>query len=423
MNKVIVWFRQDLRLHDNEALCEAAQVSSHIVPVYVFDERVLNGKTRFGFEKTGKFRRQFISESVSNLRDNLRSMGSDLIVRTGRPEVELFDLARTLKTSWIFCNRERTPQEVEVQDKLEQRLWSIGQEIRYSRGKMLYYTSDWPNPVTHTPDQFASFLKETERLVAIREPLDIPSIGGTIGLPPDAGEIPERDRRSSSRFRGGESEGLVLLERLRNSLESGESDSNSLMSETHLSPWLSQGCLSPKMVYSSLKTLLAAGNPIAGDMYRGLLMRDYLRLMTKKYYKSVFERSGVSGIDEGLTEDTDESFWSWARGATREPIIDAAMRQLNTTGYLPHKLRYLAARYLIEELGISWRLGASFFESLLVDYDPCSNWVNWCNIAGVGPDVREERAVNYELQAKRLDPTGEYINRWLSVDRAIAGNS
>ena len=103
---------------------------------------------------------------------------------------DLYELARKVKSSWIFCNRERTQEEVEVQDNLERNLWSIGQEIRYSRGKMLYYTADLPFPVTHTPDTFTQFRKEVERFVTIRRPLPIPESFNSLSVRIEAGEIP-----------------------------------------------------------------------------------------------------------------------------------------------------------------------------------------------------------------------------------------
>lgn len=117
--RAIVWFRQDLRLHDNEAVSTALRMADEVIPVYVFDERVFLGKTRFGFPKTGKFRAQFILESAENLRRNLQQLGSDLLIRTGKPECLVSELANELKASWVLCNRERTQEEVFVQDALE----------------------------------------------------------------------------------------------------------------------------------------------------------------------------------------------------------------------------------------------------------------------------------------------------------------
>ncbi len=114
--RAIVWFRNDLRLHDNEAIQEALRSADESVFVYVFDERIFKGQTSFGFSKTGKFRTKFILESVADLRQNLQKRGADLIVRVGKPEDILFDLARLSRSSWVFCNRERTAEEVHVQE-------------------------------------------------------------------------------------------------------------------------------------------------------------------------------------------------------------------------------------------------------------------------------------------------------------------
>ena len=118
--RAIIWFRNDLRLHDNEALQDALRNVDEIIPVYVFDERVFRGKTSFGFPKTGKFRLKFILESVADLRKNLRERGSELYIRIGKPEDIITDIALNIKSSWVFCNRERTSNELRVQDKLEQ---------------------------------------------------------------------------------------------------------------------------------------------------------------------------------------------------------------------------------------------------------------------------------------------------------------
>ena len=219
--RAIVWFRQDLRLHDNEALIDALAHADEIIPVYIFDERTFKGKTRFGFPKTGKYRAKFIIESVQDLRKNLQAAGSDLITRVGKPEQLLFELAQKLSCSWIYCNRERTQEEVEVQDALERNLWSIGLEIRFSRGKMLYHTADLPFPVTHTPDVFTHFRKEVERYVQIRQPLEAPTQLPVLSTGVERGDIPclkdfnhpefEADSRSVLHFKGGESAGLERL--------------------------------------------------------------------------------------------------------------------------------------------------------------------------------------------------------------------
>ncbi len=430
--RVIVWFRQDLRLHDNEAFTHALQSGEEVVPVYVFDERMFKGKTRFGFPKTGNFRAQFIIDSVKDLRESLRRLGSDLYVRIGKPEEEIYEIARQGKTSWVFCNRERTQEEVQVQDALERNLWSVGQEIIYSRGKMLYYTQDLPFPVTHTPNGFTHFRKEVERFVPIREPL--PTIDQTfkpLGMDLEAGDIPslsdfgledfEYDKRTVLPFKGGETEALRRLhyylwetdlikeyKKTRDGLIGGDYSSK-------FSPWLAQGCLSPKMIYSELKRYEAerGENKSTYWLFFELLWRDFFRLMGKKHGNRIFLKGGLNDdIDERWKNDK-RLLQLWVEGRTGVPFIDANMRELALTGFMSNRGRQNVASFLAKDLHVNWQMGADYFESTLIDYDPCSNWCNWNYVAGVGADSREDRYFNILTQAQRYDPQGEYVKRWL----------
>lgn len=427
----ILWFRQDLRLHDNEALTDALKHVQNIIPVYVFDERVFKGKTRFGFPKTGKFRARFIIESVKDLRKSLRRIGSDLIIRVGLPEDIIFELARTTKSSWVFCNRERTHEEVQVQDALENNLWSIGQELRFSRGKMLYYTADLPFPVTHTPDTFTQFRKEVERYIPVREPLSTPHSLSPIKIKIDPGEIPsltdfgyqdfEVDQRTALHFKGGETTGLERLKyylwdskliktykRSRDGLIGGDYS-------TKFSPWLAQGCLSPKTIYSELQRFEAeyGSNKSTYWLFFELLWRDFFRFMAKKHGNKIFLKGGTMDKADPSWSNDFEALQLWIEGKTGVPFIDANMREISQTGFMSNRGRQNVASFLVKDLKVNWQMGAEYFESVLIDYDPCSNWGNWNYIAGVGSDPREIRYFNIISQAKRYDPSGEYVKLWL----------
>ncbi len=421
MRKVIVWFRQDLRIHDNEALSEALAVADQVIPVYVFDPRFFRATTEFGFPKITPARARFIIESVNDLRLTIRELGSELVVRVGHAEDELFELARSVKSNWIFCNRERTAEEAAIQDELEQRLWTVGQEMRYSRGKMLYYTADLPFPVTHTPDSFTTFRKETERFIDIREPLPTPArIPGYTadivpGRIPDLADLGVEDSQFGCKPStiGGEREAIVQVDRLIERLCTDDSPLDDLSEGPFASPWLAQGCLSPKYLYHRLISQVGKQDERLSDMITGLYYRDYLRLMVKKHGHLIFEPGGITGEDVVEKGADLDRLRIWTNAVTGIPIIDASIRQLTITGYLPGRLRSITALFLIRELEVPWRYGASFFESNLVDYDPCSNWTNWCNVAGYGPDTREVKATNYILQARKFDPDGSYVKRWL----------
>jgi deoxyribodipyrimidine photo-lyase len=429
--RVILWFRQDLRLHDNEALLEAIKNSDEVIPIYVFDERVFQSKTSFGFPKTGKFRAKFILESVADLRQSLRQVGSELYVRVGKPEDILFKLAKEARTTYLYCNRERTAEEVSVQDNLEKKLWSIGQEVRYTRGKMLYYTADLPFPVTHTPDIFTQFRKETERITQIRQPLSAPTSIPPPTLRLEAGDIPtlqsfgyqpfEADERSMSSFKGGETEGLKRLHHYfwaTNAVKSYEETRNGLIGANYsskFSPWLSQGCLSPKTIYWELKKYEAerGENKSTYWLFFELLWRDFFRLMGKKFENKIFQKGGTLGKPDKRWTDDERVAQLWTEGKTGVPFIDANMRELAATGFMSNRGRQNVASFLIKDLHVNWVMGAEWFESMLLDYDPCSNYGNWNYIAGVGNDPRENRYFNILNQALKYDSKGEYVKLWL----------
>lgn len=428
--RAIVWFRQDLRIHDNEALATALRLAEEVIPIYVFDERVFRGRTRHGFPKAGKFRTRFILESVADLRQSLRYLGSDLIIQVGQPETIVAELARQIKAAWVLCNRERTKEEVEVQDALEQKLWAVGVELLYTRGKMLYHTQDFPMPVQHTPDVFTQFRKENEHITPVRPPL--PSPAALPPLPPglDLGELPslsdfghadfEPDPRAVLPFRGGETEGLRRLHYYfweKDLLKTYKETRNGLLGgdySSKFSTWLAQGCLSPKMIYHELRRYERerTSNESTHWLFFELLWRDYFRLQGKKYGNRIFLKGGPRQKAQGGLKDNWEFFNAWASGQTGVPFIDANMRELDATGWMSNRGRQNVASFLVKDLKVNWQMGAEYFESLLIDYDPMSNWGNWNYVAGVGSDPREDRYFNTLTQGRQYDPHGDYIRLW-----------
>lgn len=430
--RIVLWFRQDLRLHDNEALTSALQRGEEVVPVYVFDERLMFGETGFGLRKMAAHRARFLIESVTDLRQSLRLMGIDLIVRIGKPEEEIFAIARQIHSSCIFANMERADEEVQVQDALERNLWSIGQEIHFFRGKMLYYTQDLPFPISQTPDNFGTFRKEVERVVPVREPLPMPEHLPAWTFSIDTGDIPsldvfhpcmpeKPDTRAAFVFEGGESKALQRMQHYvwgNQTLGHYEEKRNDLLSadsSSKLSPWLALGCLSPKLLYKEIKAFEQKYNERKSThaLFLELLRRDFYRLMGKKYSSKVFQRGGVLGNETKQLSDDKGKFLDWVFSKTGLPFIDANMTELRSTGYISHRGRQNVASYLVNEMGVNWQLGAEYFESILIDYDVFSNWVNWLHIGGVGCDSRDEHHFHVVSQAKRYDPKGEYVKRWL----------
>jgi deoxyribodipyrimidine photo-lyase len=429
-HRAIVWFRQDLRVHDNEALASSLRMAEEVIPVFVFDERTFRGETRFGFPKTGVWRARFILESVEDLRQSIRKLGSDLVVRVGKPEEILAEMVQEHKCSWVFCNRERTQEEVAVQDALEQRLWGLGVELIYTRGKMLYHTQDLPMPVQHTPDIFTHFRKETEGVTQVRQPLPVPKAlpvlppaiaAGPMPTLQDFGHAePVQDSRAVLPFKGGETEALRRLKHYfweTDAIKTYKDTRNGLVGPDYsskFSPWLAQGCISPKLVYHELKRYERerVSNDSTYWLFFELLWRDFFRLIGKKYGNRIFLKGGTQNKPMRHLKNSFEGFECWAQGRTGVPFIDANMRELNATGWMSNRGRQNVACFLVKDLKVNWQMGAEYFESMLLDYDPCSNWGNWNYVAGVGSDPREDRYFNILTQARNYDPQGTFVKRW-----------
>ncbi len=429
MKRVIVWFRNDLRLHDNEALTEALKQGDEIIPIYVFDTRLFKGKTPYGFRKIERFRAKFIIESVSDLRQRLKKLNSTLYVRIGKPEEIIPQIAEFYNTTAVYCNKERTDEEVKVQNALEKKLWSIKQEIRFYRGKMLYHTADLPFPVPSFPDTFSTFRKEVEKSVNVRNPLAEPSeLMRNVSFDLEEGEIPSLEDfdlkdfkiEKGIGFRGGESAGLQQLKYYL-----WESDGIATYKETRngmlgrdysskFSPYLAQGCLSPKQIYIEIKKYESQRlkNRSTYHLVFELLWRDFFRFIAKKYGNRIFQENGIKKPKNHVWTNNTALFNIWKEGRTGIPFIDANMRELSKTGFMSNRGRQNVASFLVHDLKVNWLLGAEYFESMLIDYDPCSNYGNWNYVAGVGTDPRPSRKFNVRLQAQKYDSQGNYVKYW-----------
>lgn len=412
--KIVLWFRNDLRLHDNEALTEAVQTGAEIYPVFVFDERWFQSSSPYGFKRVGDLRRRFILECIHELKKGLKALGLSLIIREGKSEEQVFDIARKVQSKCVLCNRERTREEVLIQEALECKLWSIGQELRYFRGKMLLHTADLPFPVTHVPDNFTNFKKEVEQFVSIRTPFQVPDAGEVVApsMCLESLEISELEDGAIHNIRGGEIEALNRLHLLAvNDLQESV-DQNFF--EPHLSPYIAQGALSAKMVYHFLKEKYdrKLRDFFKLKIIQDLFLRDYFRLMGKKHGDLIFQKTGIIPNEEVDFSCSEEKINQLRTASTDDEFSNAILRQLQSRGFIPHFAREYLGRFIIKNMKLDWRIGAELFEEYLLDYDPCSNWVNWQFLAGQGPEGRRDQNAQLDYLRKKYDPHNDYFNRW-----------
>ena len=429
MKTSIVWFKTDLRLHDNETLIQAIEHSDEIIPVYCFDDAHFK-TTKFGFKKTGNFRTQFLLETLTDLDKSLRELGSGLIILRGNPSNELFKLAQKYKVQKVYCKKEVAFEEKNTQELVEKELWKINCTLETYSTSTLYHAQDLPFTLKDIPDVFTSFRKRIEKEATIREvffkpnaiksplieELNLPRIE-QLGLEPVI-----KDCRAAIDFKGGETEGYNRLNTYlfeTQAISTYKETRNGMIGEnysTKFSAWLGLGCLSPREIYYELKKYESqfSANESTYWLEFELLWRDYFRFMMKKYSNKFFQQAGIQAKTDNLHKHNYETLLTWINGQTGVDFIDANMIELKLTGFMSNRGRQNVASYLCNDLKLDWRYGAAYFEQQLIDYDVCSNWGNWAYLAGVGNDPRGNRVFNIEKQAIDYDAKKTYRNLWLN---------
>jgi deoxyribodipyrimidine photo-lyase len=427
--RILIWYRTDLRIHDHEPLHQALKQQAIVVPVYCLDPRQF-GQTSFGFAKTGAFRAQFLLESLADLRRSLRELGSDLIVRSGKPEQIIPNLVQQWQISAVHYHQEVTAEEQRVEQALKKALAAQTIPLKQFWGHTLYHPDDLPFDQRSIPELFTAFRKQVEKQASVNPTLPGPRRLQALPEGIDVGEIPSvsdlglepvpPDPRAVLPFQGGESAGLARLKHYiweQDHLRRYKETRNGMLGANYsskFSPWLALGCLSPRYIYEQV--LQYEEERVRNDstywLIFELLWRDYFRFICQKHGNKVFHPSGLQGIDIPWKQDW-QRFDLWREGQTGYPLVDANMRELAATGFISNRGRQNVASFLTKNLGIDWRMGAEWFESLLIDYDVCSNWGNWNYTAGVGNDARGFRFFNITKQAKDYDPQGKYVKHWL----------
>ncbi|WP_183556479.1 DASH family cryptochrome [Mucilaginibacter sp. SP1R1] len=432
---ILVWFRNDLRIHDNEILLEAVRKADSVLPVYCFDPYYFQ-HTASCSSKTGNFRTRFLLEAVADLRKSLQAYGAELIVRTGNPAEILPQLAEQYQVNEVYHHREVAYEETGISEQVEAALWKMRLNLKHFIGHTLYHKEDLPFPIKDIPDSFPVFKKKVERDSNVRPCVPTPEHIVTPEIT-DAGELPTLqqlglnepvdDVRATNYFQGGETAALAQLHQFfSKSEQSGKSKSsrNSHINSnsSKLSPWLAVGCISPRQVYweifKHMQDSSYAQN--AGMLKLELLWRDYFRFMFKKHGQKFIKAKTAE--DEAEVQATSElEFNRWANGETGVPYIDACMHELNATGYICNQCRQIVATYLVHDLKADWTRGAAYFEEKLIDYSPASNWGNWAFIAGIN-DAKESKYVIAAMQPKELETQSDFVTTWQSSPKDEAGD-
>jgi deoxyribodipyrimidine photo-lyase len=419
MRVAIWWIRRDLRFHDNQALNAALEKADAILPVFIFDQKLISLQT--ACEK----RIQFMLSGLRQLDEKLRSKGSYLIVREGEPSIELSRLLNEFPGAEIFSEPDYSYYARARDEKVTKELpvnW-VGSPAALPPGIVLQAGGK-----AYTV--FTAFSKAWKVKSALKSGLKFHS-PDHLRTPPNISGIPfpvHEDNNTSFLFKAGEDEALRKLGHFMQGFKDAGKNIHpifqyadlrnrlDLSGSSMLSPYLRFGMVSARQAVVAALDALQKANSMeernSAEMWLNeLIWRDfYLHVL----YNFPHVSRGNFRLQSVRWENNLDHYDSWKNGTTCYPIVDASMRQLQRTGWMHNRGRMIVGSFLTKDLLVDWRWGEKWFMQNLVDGDPSSNNGGWQWIAGTGTDAAPYfRIFNPVSQSMKHDPEGLFIRRWL----------
>jgi len=417
MKRAIHWFRRDLRITDNTALAAASSWAEEVIPVYI-----LSPWSR-PHRWTGPMRQEFLCGCLESLNGNLKSIGSRLIIRQGDPLEILRNLVKETAATAIFYNKDPDPHGRAVEENLKKEAAAWGVEIRECKDVTVHAENEVLNSSGAPFRVFTPYSKAwtrlekiapTGRLHALRSPATVASDPlptlATWGLKSEgqiieAGEKAARDRLTHFLEQGG----LPNYGAHRN-IPAGQTSSR-------LSQDLRFGLLSIREIYARVQKKIETFSPAqrgsATIFVNELIWREFY-MAVLWHYPEVLKTDFNPKFRRLQWPGKKSDFEKWCAGETGFPIVDAGMRQLNATGFMPNRVRMIVAMFLTKDLLVHWREGEAYFMRKLVDGEIASNNGGWQWSAGTGADAAPYfRIQNPWTQTERYDPHGAYIREWV----------
>lgn len=389
LKRGLVWFKNDLRIYDNEALVTAKKECKELVFCYCIEEKWFV-KHDLGFRKMDINRFRFLEQSVLNLRHNLEHLGAHLIIGEKSALHSLPELVKIYNITDIYAEQEYAPYELNLVDQVRASLPDV--EFHFFWGKTLYHKDDIPFDIAKIPLTSKAYRIPVSKNAKPREPLDIPvKLNGVRQIKTESfpsyttyGFSKSEYENAQVLMEGGEDSALARLEyyTFQSELLTGyrwnRNKSDGMDYSSKLSIFLALGCISPRVIYSKVKAYeeKIKKNQSTWWLIFELVWRDYFTFKQMRIGPTLFSTAGFKNKMLAWENDL-EKFRRWCDGNTGIPFIDAHMRQLNRVGFMSNRGRVNCSSYLVFDLKIDWTWGAAYFESKLIDYDVSSNWMNW----------------------------------------------
>ncbi|MEM7180425.1 MAG: deoxyribodipyrimidine photo-lyase [Spirochaetota bacterium] len=392
---IIFWFRRDLRLQDNTGLFLAQQQGFPVLPLFIFDIRILKGLPK------DDARVGFIYQNLQSIHKELQKHSSSLLVRHGNPTLIWQELLQKYQIEAVYCNEDYEPYAMERDNKISRLLEKQGVRWQASKDQVIFakdeILSGQGTPYTvYTPYKnkwlqvfYNSKLQHSDSanfLQYHRCRIAFPSLKD-IGFQSSEITVPKYDLSCVPKYA-----------ELR--------DFPAMDATSYLGTYLRFGTLSIRELIHSVKE--------KSDVFLSELVWREFFMQILFHFPHVVKNNFRAKYDTVAWRNNKKEFSLWCQGKTGYPIVDAGMRQLNQSGYMHNRVRMIVAAFLCKHLLIDWRWGEKYFAEKLLDYELASNNGNWQWAAGTGCDAAPYfRVFNPWTQQQKFDKDLQYIRKWL----------
>jgi deoxyribodipyrimidine photo-lyase len=432
-NKALVWFRRDLRPIDNAALHHALASSATVYCVFIFDKDILDPLLA-----EGRLDRRvaFIHASLQELDAELKRGGGGLIVRHARAATEIVALADELAVDAVFANEDYEPTAVERDAKIAKALQRAGRVLHLFKDQVIFAKDEVLSLANKPFSVFTPYknawlkklsLPSGELNLDALAPLICKPAKGQLAMLPTAPPMPtlasmgfdDCDLAALKIPTGMKGAAALLKDFIpRMSRYKASRDYPAVKGPSYLSVHLRFGTVSIRTLARLAAEALQSGEGGEGAAVwlSELVWRDFYFMILHNNphvvggaFKPEYDR-----IEWESGKEADQAFAAWCEGRTGYPLVDAAMMQLNQTGYMHNRLRMVTACFLIKDLGIDWRRGEAYFARQLNDFDLSANNGGWQWASSSGCDAQPYfRIFNPVTQSEKFDPEGQFIKRYL----------
>ncbi len=414
MTAALVWFRRDLRLADHAALSQALAAGGPVHCAFVFDTDILDGLT----ERADR-RVEFIQRSVAELKTRLEARGGGLHILHGSARGLIPELARRLGVEEVHANRDYEPFATARDAAVAAALAADGRRLRTHKDQVIFDTDE---VLTAAGTPFHVFTPYKRAWLARLAPEHLTAWPcdptGRLAPGPDTPMPSLADLGFAStdldalKIAPGETGAQALWHDFQARIGDYKAlrDYPARKGPSYLSVHLRFGTISIRELARHASGMAGEG---AATWLSELIWREFYQMLLW-HYPATAEHAFQAKFDSIAWPNPPGHFQAWTEARTGYPIIDAAMRQLDQSGYMHNRLRMIAASFLVKDLHVDWRLGERHFAAKLIDYDQAANMGGWQWSASVGTDAQPWfRIFNPVTQSERFDPDGRFIRRYL----------